>query len=114
MNLRKIFDTTFAPGAVGVGGDEETCVIGDANDISHLVRQIEVLGPVVDKARRVPGVVILEIHGVRPVCLRQDDAIFCCEVRGHSIDRFAGSNAVFVIGIAVDICGPIRIRTRQW
>ena len=104
------YSKDFAPGTVGVGGDERASVIGDANDVSHLVRQVEVLSPVVKEAGRVAGVVILEIHGVRPVCLRQDDAIFCCEARGRSIDRFAGPDAVFVIGIAVNVRSTVRVR----
>ena len=104
------YSKDFAPGTVGVGGDERASVIGDANDVSHLVRQVEVLSPVVKEAGRVAGVVILEIHGVRPVCLRQDDAIFCCEVGGHSIDRFAGADAGLVISITVDVCRAVRVR----
>ena len=80
------YSKDFAPGTVGVGGDERASVIGDANDVSHLVRQVEVLSPVVKEAGRVAGVVILEIHGVRPVCLRLDDTIFCCEVGSYSVD----------------------------
>ena len=93
----------FAPGAVGVGGDKRTRVIGDADHVNHLVRQVEVLGSIVEEAGRVAGVVILEIHGVRPVCLRLDDTIFCCEVGGHSVDRFAGPDAGLVISIAIDV-----------
>ena len=99
----------FAPGIVSVGGDERTGGVGDADHVAHLVRQIEVLGPVVEEPGRVAGVVILEIHGVRPVGLRQDDAIFCCEVGGDSIDGFAGPDATFVIGIAVDIRCSVRV-----
>ena len=99
---------------VGVGGDEGSCVIGDANDVAHLVGQVEVLGPVVKEAGRVAGVVILEIHGVRPVCLRQDDAIFCCEVGGHSVDRFAGPDAGLVISIAIDVgCAVLVFRVHR-
>ena len=97
----------FAPGSVSVGGDQGACVIGDANNITHLVRQVEVLGPVVKEASRVAGVVILEIHGVRPVCLRQDDTIFCCEVRSDAVPRFAGPDSGLVISITVDICRSI-------
>ena len=49
------------------------------------------------------------VHDVRPVCPRQDDAIFCCEVRGHSIDRFAGSNAGLVISVTIDISCAVRV-----
>ena len=84
-------------------------IIRNTNDVSHLVRQIEVLGPVVDKARRVPGVVILEIHGVRPVGLRQDDSIFCCEVGGHSVDGLAGTDTGLVISVTIDISCAVRV-----
>ena len=89
--------------------DERASVIGDANDVSHLVRQVEVLSPVVKEAGRVPGIVILEIHGVCPVCLRQDDTIFCCEVRGHSVDSFAASDAGLVISVTIDISCAVRV-----
>ena len=99
----------FAPSTVSIGGDERARVIGDANDVTHLVRQIKVLGSIVKEAGRVAGVVILEIHGVRPVCLRLDDTIFCCEVGGHSVDRFAGPDAGLVISIAIDVgCAEAR------
>ena len=104
----------FAPGAVGVGGDEGACVIGDPNNVSHLVGQVEVLGPVVKEAGRVPGIVILEVHGVCPVCLRQDDTIFCREVRGRSVDRFAASDAGLVISIAIDVgCAVLVFRVHR-
>ena len=99
----------FAPGAVGIGGYEGARVIGDADDVAHLVGQVEVLGPVVKEPGRVAGVIILEIHGVRPVCLRLDDTIFCCEVGGHSVDRFAGPDAGLVISIAVNVCCAVRV-----
>ena len=51
----------------------------------------------------------MEIHGVRPVCLRLDDTIFCCEVGGHSVDRFAGPDAGLVISIAVNVCCAVRV-----
>ena len=74
-----------------------------------MVRQVEVLGSIVEEAGRVAGVVILEIHGVRPVCLRLDDAIFCCKVRGRSVDSFAGPDAGLVISITVDICRAVLV-----
>ena len=74
-----------------------------------MVRQVEVLGPVVEEPDRVPGIVILEIHGVCPVCLRLDDTIFCCEVRGHSIDRLAGPDAGLIISVTVDVCRAVRV-----
>ena len=49
------------------------------------------------------------VHDVRPVCPRQDDTIFCCEVGGHSIDCFAGPDAGLVIGVAVDVCRTFRV-----
>ena len=58
---------------------------------------------------RVAGAVILEIHGVRPVCLRQDDTIFCCEVGGHSVDSLAGPDAGLVISITVDVCRAVLV-----
>ena len=99
----------FAPSTVSIGGDERARVIGDANDVTHLVRQIKVLGSIVKEARWVPGVVILEVHGVRPVGLRQDDTIFCCAVGGHSVDRFAGPDAGLVLSIAVNVCCAVRV-----
>ena len=84
-------------------------VIGDADDVAHLVGQVEVLSAIIKEAGRVAGAVILEIHGVRPVCLRQDDTIFCCEVGGHSIDRFAGADAGLVISITVDVCRAVLV-----
>ena len=74
-----------------------------------MVRQVEVLRSIVEETGRVATVVILEIHGVRPVCLRQDDAVFCCKVRGDAVHRFAGSNAGFVVSVTVDIRSPIRV-----
>ena len=74
-----------------------------------MVRQVEVLVPIVNKACRVAGVVILEIHGVCPVCLRQDDAIFCCKVGGNSVDGFACSNAAFIVSVRVDVSRSILI-----
>ena len=93
----------FTPGAISICGDERTAGISNADDVTHLVRQVEVLRSIVEEAGRVAGVVILEIHGVRPVCLRLDDTIFCCEVGGHSVDRFAGPDAGLVISIAIDV-----------
>ena len=93
----------FAPGAVGVGGDERAGGVGNADNVTHLVGQVEVLGPVVEEPGRVAGVIILEIHGVCPVGLRQDDAIFCCEVRSDAVHRFARSNAAFIVSVAIDI-----------
>ena len=75
-----------------------------------MVRQVEVLRSIVEETGRVATVVILEIHGVRPVCLRLDDTIFCCEVRGHSVDGFTGPDTGLVISIAIDICRPVRVR----
>ena len=91
------------------GGNQGTGGIGDADDIAHLVSQVEVLGSIVEEPGRVAGVVILEIHGVRPVGLRQDDAIFCCEVGGHSIDGFAGPDATFIISITINVCCAVRV-----
>ena len=74
-----------------------------------MVRQVEVLRSIVEETGRVATVVILEIHGVCPVCLRQDDAIFCCKVGGNSVDGFACSNAAFIVSVRVDVSRSILI-----
>ena len=51
----------------------------------------------------------MEVHGVRPVGLRQDDTIFCCEVGGHSVDSLAGPDAGLVISITVDVCRAVLV-----
>ena len=110
VGCRRCYRKNFTPSAVGIGGDECSCVIGNADNVTHLVCQVEILCAIQSKTDRRATVIILEVHGVRPVGLRQDDAIFCCEVRRGSIDRFAGPDAVFVIGIAVNVRSTVRVR----